>query len=638
MFSFGRFEAIGEEENRFRAQHAQRSVPFIRVSLPLTATLYLLFLGWDYYIDPHSLVSTLSVRLPISLFAVIVIGMTYMKSFERWAQTLLSITVVLGAVGIVLVLGILPNGFSVGMSGLLLVVMYACGATRLLTGAAIITCVVIIALTNGMLLFIEASTFQFINTNFFLIAASVIGLVYTRLLESMERRSFRLEEGQRKNDEAAIYQLAFHDPLTNLPNRRLLMDRLRHVLSSRTCNTVNAALLFIDIDNFKTLNDIKGHNIGDMLLIEIAHRLHSCAREGDTVARIGGDEFVVMLEGLSPETEQAAAQANAAGEQIRQALHRPYQLKEFEYLSSCSIGISMFSQGVSAEDLFKNADTAMHEAKKSGRNTLRFFDPEMQAKLEARSELEIGLREAWRNQEFRLYYQMQVNYDGRVLGAEVLLRWFHPERGLISPLQFIPLAEETGLILPIGQWVLETACAQLKTWEQDASTRRDLVLAVNVSAKQFRQADFVAQVQAVVRQHVINPAKLKLELTESMLQENIEDTIAKMNDLKAMGVQFSLDDFGTGYSSLTYLKRLPLDQVKIDQSFVRNLTTDKADEVMVMAIVDLGMNFEVDVIAEGVETEAQLELLHRHGCFCFQGYLFSKPVPVGQFEELLKQG
>ena len=556
MFSFGRFEAIGEEESRFRAQHAQRSVPFIRVSLPLTATLYLLFLGWDYYIDPHSLMSTLSVRLPISLFAVIVIGMTYMKSFERWAQTLLSITVVLGAVGIVLVLGILPNGFSVGMSGLLLVVMYACGATRLLTGAAIITCVVIIALTNGMLLFIEASTFQFINTNFFLVAASVIGLVYTRLLESMERRSFRLEEGQRKNDEAAIYQLAFHDPLTNLPNRRLLMDRLRHVLSSRTCNTVNAALLFIDIDNFKTLNDIKGHNIGDMLLIEIAHRLHSCAREGDTVARIGGDEFVVMLEGLSPETEQAAAQANAAGEKIRQALHRPYQLKEFEHLSSCSIGISMFSQGVSAEDLFKNADTAMYEAKKSGRNTLRFFDPEMQAKLEARSELEIGLREAWRNQEFRLYYQMQVNYDGRVLGAEVLLRWFHPERGLISPLQFIPLAEETGLILPIGKWVLETACAQLKTWEQDASTR-DLVLAVNVSAKQFRQADFVAQVQAVVRQHVINPAKLKLELTESMLQENIEDTIAKMNDLKAMGVQFSLDDFGTGYSSLTYLNLLP---------------------------------------------------------------------------------
>ncbi len=637
MFSFVRSDAKEEDERRFRARHAQRLIPFIRVSLPLAATLYLIFLGWDYYIDPASLTYTLAVRLPFSLFAIVVVGWTFLESFERRSQTILCITVILGAAGIVIVLGILPDGFALGMSGLLLVIMYACGATRLLTVAATIACVVLIALTNGMLIFIGAGTFQLFNTNIFLVSASLIGLAYTGLLESMERLAFRLEEGLRKKNEAAIFQLAFHDSLTDLPNRRMLIDRLRHVLSYRADNAVQAALLFIDIDNFKTLNDIKGHNIGDLLLIEIALRLRSCARAGDTVARLGGDEFVVMLEGLSSEPEQAAAQANAAGEKIRQSLNRPYQLNDFEHLSSCSIGISMFSQGGSAEDLLKNADMAMYEAKKSGRNTLRFFDPEMQEKLEARSELEVGLRQALRNQEFQLFYQMQVNYAGHVLGAEALLRWFHPQRGLISPLQFIPLAEETGLILPIGQWVLETACAQIKTWEQDASTR-ELVLAVNVSAKQFSQSNFVGQVQAVVQNHAINPAKFKLELTESMLQENIEDTIATMNELKTIGVQFSLDDFGTGYSSLQYLKRLPLDQLKIDQSFVRNITTDKDDEVMVMTIVDLGMNFEVDVIAEGVETEAQMNLLHRHGCSSFQGYLFSKPVPIEQFEELLKHG
>jgi diguanylate cyclase (GGDEF)-like protein/PAS domain S-box-containing protein len=442
---------------------------------------------------------------------------------------------------------------------------------------------------------------------------------------------------ERKQASADLHQLAYYDPLSQLPNRRMLLDRLRHAVATGARNRTSGALLFIDLDNFKTLNDTKGHVIGDMLLVEVAKRLLANMRECDTVARFGGDEFVVLLEGLGEETAQAATQAQEVGEKVLQALCRPYLLDGNEFHSSSSIGITLFADyKQSLDELLKQADTAMYESKKSGRNTLRFFDPEMQAKLEARSELEVGLRQALLNQEFQLFYQIQVSHAGRVLGAEVLIRWIHPEKGLISPLQFIPLAEETGLILPIGQWVLETACAQIKTWEQDVSTR-NLVLAVNVSAKQFCQPDFVTQVQAAVHNHAINPWKLKLELTESMLHENIEDTIATMNELKTIGIQFSLDDFGTGYSSLQYLKRLPLDQLKIDQSFVRNLTTDNADVVMVMTIVDLGMSFEVDVIAEGVETEEQLRMLHRYGCSNFQGYLFSKPVPLKEFEALVHQ-
>ncbi len=442
------------------------------------------------------------------------------------------------------------------------------------------------------------------------------------------------ERKQAAND---LHQLAFYDPLSQLPNRRMLLDRLRHAVATGARNRTSGALLFIDLDNFKTLNDTKGHGVGDMLLVEVARRLLASMRECDTVSRFGGDEFVVLLEGLSEEAEQAATQAQEVGEKVLQVLSQTYLLEGNEFYSSSSIGITLFfDYEEKLDELLKQADTAMYEAKRSGHNTLRFFDPEMQAKLEVRAQLEVDLRQALLNQEFQLFYQLQVNYTGRVLGAEVLLRWIHPQRGMISPLQFIPLAEETGLILPIGQWVVETACAQLKTWEQDASTR-DLVLAVNVSAKQFSQPDFVTQVWAAVQRHAINPWKLKLELTESMLHENIEDTISTMNDLKAIGIQFSLDDFGTGYSSLQYLKRLPLDQLKIDQSFVRNLTTDQADVVMVMTIVDLGMSFEVDVIAEGVETEAQMKMLHRYGCANFQGYLFSKPVPLEQFEMLLSE-
>src|SRR5450759_4449072 len=342
---------------------------------------------------------------------------------------------------------------------------------------------------------------------------------------------------ERKAAEEEIENLAFYDPLTRLPNRRLLMDRLQHTLASSARSGRKGALLFIDLDNFKDINDTLGHNIGDLLLQQTAQRLESCLREVDTVARLGGDEFVVVLEGLSEHALEAAAQTKTVGEKILATLGQPYRLATHEYHSTSSIGATIFSDhGQSAEELLKQADIAMYQAKKAGRNTLRFFDPQMQVSITARVSLEGELRKALGNQQFHLYYQIQVDSSHRPLGAEALIRWIHPLRGMVSPAQFIPLAEETGLI--IGLWVLETACAQLKAWQQEALTR-DLVLAVNVSAKQFHQAEFVAQVQAAVQYHAINPMLLKLELTEGMLLENIEDTIATMNALKEIGVQFS---------------------------------------------------------------------------------------------------
>jgi diguanylate cyclase (GGDEF)-like protein/PAS domain S-box-containing protein len=440
------------------------------------------------------------------------------------------------------------------------------------------------------------------------------------------------------SNEAAdkIKNLAFYDPLTGLPNRRLLLDRLHQAFASSARSGREGALLFIDLDNFKDINDTLGHDIGDLLLQQTAQRLESCLREVDTVARLGGDEFVVMLEDLSEQPIEAATQTETVGDKILVTLNQPYQLATHTYHSTPSIGATLFNDHhQSEEELLKQADIAMYQAKKAGRNTLRFFNPKMQDIINVRIALESELRNALENQQFHLYYQIQVDSSHRPLGAEALIRWLHPERGLVSPAQFIPLAEETGLILPIGQWVLETACTQLKAWQQDALTR-DLILAVNVSAKQFRQADFVAQVQAAMQRHAINPIRLKLELTESMLLENIEDTITTMDALKEIGVQFSLDDFGTGYSSLQYLKRLPLNQIKIDQSFVRNLATDSGDKAVVRAIIAMAQSLNLDVIAEGVETEEQRQLLLVKGCTHYQGYLISKPVPIEQFEALLK--
>jgi diguanylate cyclase (GGDEF)-like protein len=433
-----------------------------------------------------------------------------------------------------------------------------------------------------------------------------------------------------------IERLAFYDPLTGVPNRRLLHDRLRSALAASNRTGRHGALLFIDLDNFKMINDTLGHDKGDLLLKQVAERLESSLREIDTIARLGGDEFVIMLEDLSDRAFEAAAQAETIGLKILDIFSKQFTIATQEYACSASIGITLFSGPKhSIEELLKHADIAMYQAKTSGRNTLRFFDPEMQLELNARVILENGLRKALSSSHFQLFYQIQVDSTNKPLGAEALIRWFNPELGMISPAEFIPLAEETGLILPIGQWVLETACSQLKDWQNNPLTR-DLVISVNVSAKQFFQANFVEQVVTSIQRYGINPTLFKLELTESILIENIENTIEIMRHLGDLGVQFALDDFGTGYSSLQYLKRLPLYQLKIDQSFVRDIATASGDQVIVRTIIAMAHSLNLAVIAEGVETEVQRKLLLENGCKNYQGYLFSRPLPIEWFETLLE--
>lgn len=440
---------------------------------------------------------------------------------------------------------------------------------------------------------------------------------------------------ERKQAEEKIHNLAFYDPLCELPNRRLLFDRIHKAAKAIARNQTCAGLLFIDLDNFKILNDTRGHDIGDLLLIEVGQRLRTCIRESDTLARLGGDEFVVLLENLSEDRAQSAVQARIVGEKILKAISQPYVLKDTEYHSTASIGISLFSNyGQHLDDVLKQADTAMYAAKKSGRNTWRFFDPAMQQALELRSRLEAGIRRALPRGEFKLFYQAQIDSNQRFIGAEALIRWDHPEQGLIPPARFIPVAEETGLILPLGQWVLRTACAQLKEWESDPLTSK-LSLAVNVSAREFRQADFVDQVSKMIDESLIDPSLLKLELTESTVLENVTDTIAKMNALKMKGLRFSLDDFGTGYSSLAYLTQLPLDQLKIDQSFVRNIGVRSSDAMIIQTIIGMSHSLSMEVIAEGVETPAQQEFLRGAGCRFYQGNLFGRPVSAEEFAALV---
>jgi diguanylate cyclase (GGDEF)-like protein len=434
-----------------------------------------------------------------------------------------------------------------------------------------------------------------------------------------------------------IKNLAFYDPLTHLPNRRLLVDRLKQALISSTRTGLEGAVLFIDLDYFKALNDTHGHAIGDLLLQQVAERLTACMRECDTVSRPSGDEYVVVLENLNKNSVVAAAQAESIGRKILAALTRPYQLDTHHYHCTASIGATLFNfTHSSTEELLQQADIAMYQGKKTGRNKLCFFDQQMQDTISARVALENELHFAIERRQFQLYYQIQVDSSGLPLGAEALIRWLHPEHGLVSPQQFIPLAEEKGLILPMGQWVLETACAQLKAWQQECNTS-NLTLSVNVSAHQFRQADFVDQVLATIKRHAINPGLLKLELTESIFLTEINDTIAAMNTLRKAGVRFSLDDFGTGYSSLQYLKRLPLDQLKIDRSFVSDITVNSSDKTIVRTIIAMAHSLELDVIAEGVETEEQQQILLRSGCIYYQGYLFGKPVPIEQFNALLER-
>jgi len=438
---------------------------------------------------------------------------------------------------------------------------------------------------------------------------------------------------ERKRVAGEIERLAFYDALTGLPNRRLLLDRLEHTCVSLRRSQRHAALLFIDLDNFKNLNDTRGHDVGDQLLVQVARRLGRCTRACDTVARFGGDEFVVLAENLADDEGTARQDVGKLARKIAGLLSTPYILDGGpEHHSTPSIGVTLFGHPPRPpQELLKQADFAMYQAKAAGRNAVRFFDANVMATMSARSELETELRHALARGELQLHYQPVVDAAGRMLGAEALARWPHAQRGMISPAEFIALAEQSGLILPLGAWVLRTACAQLAAWALLAATRH-LVLSVNVSARQFRQPEFAQQVLDALRESGAQPHLLRLELTESLLLTDTEETIAKMDYLRAQGVGFSLDDFGTGYSSLSYLKRLPLAQIKIDQSFVRDVLTDPNDAAIVRTIMALARSLDLGVVAEGVETTGQLDFLQRHGCQMFQGYLFGRPGPAQALE------
>ena len=464
-----------------------------------------------------------------------------------------------------------------------------------------------------------------------LMSATVIELESVSCILSMTR-----DISDAKSAEDEIRNLAYYDPLTGLPNRRLLLDRLQQTVAASKRSGRKRALLFIDLDNFKNLNDTLGHHVGDLLLEEVARRLKACIRTVDTAARLGGDEFVVMLEDLSGVSEEAASQARLVAEKIMDRTSRPYILSGRECLSTSSIGITVFGDpNESITEILQQADIAMYQAKAAGRDTLRFFAPALQTAVNTRAALEDELRQGIRRHQFVLWYQPQVD-RGRIIGAEALLRWKHPRRGILPPAEFIALAEETGLIVPLGNFVLEAACRQGAAWAKRPDAP-PLSVAVNVSARQFRQADFVRQVLTALSCTGIDPGLLKLEITESMLLDNLEETVASMHDLKSHGVRFSLDDFGTGYSSLAYLKRLPLDQLKIDRAFVRDMLADPTSSAIARTIVSLSQAMDLSLLAEGVETEEQRASLASLGCHAWQGYLFSPPVPADQFQQFLSE-
>jgi len=477
---------------------------------------------------------------------------------------------------------------------------------------------------------------QLVRGNHMSLSHGVIWLIGLSTAFLVYRREKQVS-AEREVTQENIRNWAYHDDLTQLPNRHLLKDRLQQAASISGRNGMSCAVLFIDLDHFKTLNETKGYEVGDTLLIQVAERLLCNAREADTVARLGADEFVVVLKTLDASISEATEQARVAAGKYQELLSQPYQLKEHIHVLTPSIGIVVFKgEQSNVENLLKFAEVAMHQAKTSGRNAIVFHDSDMQNVLESRAQMELELRSALERHQFQLYYQVKVDSAGRASGAEALIRWIHPEQSVVPPAKFIPLAEETGLILPMGQWVLETACHQLKAWQKDTHTC-DLTLSVNVSTRQFRQPDFVSQVKLAIQRNGIEPKLLKLEPTESMLFDNIESVIATMRELKDIGIQFSLDDFGTGYSSLQYLKRLPLDELKIDQSFVRNLVADSSDRAIVRTIIAMAKSLNFDVIAEGVETTEQRKILSESGCMHFQGYLFGRPMPIEQFNALLQE-
>jgi diguanylate cyclase (GGDEF)-like protein/PAS domain S-box-containing protein len=441
----------------------------------------------------------------------------------------------------------------------------------------------------------------------------------------------------RKTAEAEIQRLAFHDQLTSLPNRQLLTDRLQHALLMTKRGKRVGAVMFIDLDNFKDLNDTQGHDKGDLLLQQLAGRLTGCVSEVDTVARLGGDEFVVVLEDLSDDALVAATEAELISAKILAALNLPCDLGGYQHIGTASIGVTLLDSQISSiEEVLKRADLAMYRAKAAGRNAIRFYDPEMQTTIAAKMALETGLRESIEGDMFALYYQPQLDKDERIIGAEALLRWTHPAHQQVPPSVFIPVAEDTGLILQLGRWVLDAACACLARWALDGATAQ-LTLSVNVSAHQFRRPDFVADVLRVVAASAINPERLKLELTETALVGDIDDAVRKITALKQAGIRFSLDDFGTGYSSLSYLRFLPLEQLKIDRSFISRIPGNPGDAAVVEAIIAMAHKLGLHVIAEGVETEQQLAFLAGQGCNAYQGFLFSKPVPHDQFLAWVRQ-
>ena len=438
---------------------------------------------------------------------------------------------------------------------------------------------------------------------------------------------------EKKASERRINHLAFYDSLTGLPNRQLLFDRLAQASAAVIRDSKRGALIYLDLDNFKLLNDTLGHDMGDLLLKNVALRFSSSLRQIDTLARVGGDEFVILLSDLSPLTDLATEQAKTISKNILKTLQEPFQLNHHTYYVTASIGIAMFSERTQdVEVLLKRADLAMYKAKSLGKDTVEFFDHDLQVQVLTRSAIENDLRHAINNNKFQLYYQPQMDQARQIIGCEALIRWFHPIEGLISPAEFIPIAEETGLILPIGKWVLETACKQLKDWK--LTNKSHITVSVNVSAKQFKQNDFVESVLSLVYEYDIDSTKLRLELTEGMLIDNHSDIILKIERLKRHGITFSLDDFGTGYSSLNYLAKLPLDELKIDQSFVREMMVDPNNAVIVKTIISLAQSLGLSVIAEGVESIDQQNFLAEHGCNLYQGYFYSKPIPINELNKI----
>ncbi len=438
-----------------------------------------------------------------------------------------------------------------------------------------------------------------------------------------------------KEAQDLILHLSFSDSLTGLPNRRLLIDRLGQAIAANNRSGRYGALLFVDIDDFKSINDTLGHDKGDMLLIEVAKRLQHCIQDGDTVSRLGGDGYAVILNDLAGTPDDAATQAEMVCNKLFYAINQAYEFGDATHHRTCSIGITLF--GAHQEDAMeplKRAELAMYESKSRGRDGMHFFDPRMQADVSARAEMEQGLRNAISSQQIQVYYQPQTDDAGRITGVEALVRWNDPERGMISPAEFIPLAETSGLILPIGECVLQQVCEQLVRWSNNPE-REHLTIAVNVSARQFHDEKFVGRIQSVLEATRANPQRLVLELTESLLVMNITDVISKMNVLKGMGICFSLDDFGTGYSSLSYLKKLPLDELKIDQAFVRDILIDQNDAAIARMVLALAASMGLSVMAEGVETEEQLERLASLGCHHYQGYLFGRPMPIEALEKHL---